>query len=375
MKRILIFGLGERGKKLIAHCLKYKCRDIIVAIIDNNIMQEFYCGIPVIYPENIINYVYDEIWVCTIYYPEIKKQLIEEYEISEQKIVYVEPVMPILEERLHKHYEKALNKKVEVSDELKEVLNYISLHHAQMYCYPFYDEYLNKMDVPVFFEESCQLFYVYYDLKKMYFSKKIDSERKVRHYFNLIRMEQDSRSPHCYWNEKKMEDVTGVGIDVGTSEGIFALKIIEQIEHIYLIEIDEDWIEALQYTFEPFKEKVTIIQGFASDKDDEQCIKLDSLIGERKIDFIKMDIEGEEKNALKGCSKILKNNNVELAICVYHNSEDNDQIGNFLIKQGYNIKNSKGYIVCQGEWELENKQTLYRSKNVGYYLLSEFTYL
>lgn len=41
-------------------------------------------------------------------------------------------------------------------------------------------------------------------------------------------------------------------------------------------------------------------------------------IGLRKVDFIKMDVEGAELEAIKGSEKTLKNNNVRLAIASYH---------------------------------------------------------
>jgi FkbM family methyltransferase len=50
-------------------------------------------------------------------------------------------------------------------------------------------------------------------------------------------------------------------------------------------------------------------------------VKLDDemdRLGISKIDFIKMDIEGAEIEALKGCKKILNSNNLNLAIASYH---------------------------------------------------------
>jgi FkbM family methyltransferase len=52
---------------------------------------------------------------------------------------------------------------------------------------------------------------------------------------------------------------------------------------------------------------------------------LDEFVKENKIskiDFIKADIEGEERNMLKGASWVLKNYAPKLAICTYHNPED-----------------------------------------------------
>lgn len=360
MRRVLVFGFGERGKQLIDEYIHYGGINQIMAIIDNHAIINSYHSIPIIKPKDISCFTYDEIWVCTIYYLEIKKQLMTEYNIPEQKIIYVDPVMPILDERLRKRYRDVLSGENKVSEDLHPLLKYMEKHPARMYCYPFFDEYIFRDDIPVYFDKEYQLFYAYYDSKKMYFSKQYNTEQKVRSYFNSILMEQDFRSPHCYWSDDEMKNLSGVGLDVGTAEGIFALKIIEQVEHIYLIEVDKNWIEALECTFSPFKDKVTIVSKFASDQDEGQSIRLDSLMKSRRVDFIKMDIEGEEIKALDGCHYILENNNVQMAICVYHRQEDNERIRNLLLKYGYHIKNSEGYVICQGEWELEENQTDFR---------------
>ena len=49
---------------------------------------------------------------------------------------------------------------------------------------------------------------------------------------------------------------------------------------------------------------------------------IDNMIGE-KVDFIKMDIEGAEQDAIEGAQRVLlKQYNPILAICVYHKAED-----------------------------------------------------
>lgn len=357
MKNILVFGAGERGKKLTDQYIEYAGTHKICALVDNNPSADDYHGIPMIQPRKIAEFDYDEIWVCTIYYPQVKKQLIEEYHIDENRILYVEPVIPVLEERIRKKYEAAATENR--TNDLSEVLAYIKEHPVHMYCYPFYDEYIHR-DTPVCYDEEKHLYYVLHHSQKMYFSKKMDTEQKVRNYYNAVVMEQDARSPHCYWSGSCMKNIFGVCVDVGAAEGIFALEIIERVEHIYLIEVDEDWIEALTYTFEPFKEKVTIVRKFITDKNCGAFTTLDRLFDGTRVDFIKMDIEGEEYKALQGANGLLQNQNPRLAVCVYHHQDDNHTIGTWLRDKGYQVENSSGYILCQGEWELDKDETDFR---------------
>lgn len=53
-----------------------------------------------------------------------------------------------------------------------------------------------------------------------------------------------------------------------------------------------------------------------------EVFALDDILMEDNIDYIKMDVEGEELGALKGAEKILKTKRPLLAICLYHKPED-----------------------------------------------------
>ncbi len=359
MKRVVIFGLGEMGKKLAEECLKYDAGVEVLAIADNRAKTAQYHGIPVILPSEIGKLPYNEIWICTVYFKEIMQQLSDEYGVEREQMHFMEPVVPILENRLRKKYQAQLNRGEMPAGELAEVLQYLKQKPLRMYCYPFYDEYLYR-DTPVFYDEKARLYYGLYENKKMYLAKRFDSEQKARAYFNAVLMEQDSRSPHCYWNDENMKQLVGIGVDVGAAEGIFTLKIIDHAEHIYLAEVDSEWIDALHYTFEPFEEKVTIIPKFIAGNDDEQSVRLDTLLKESRLDFLKMDIEGMEYQALEGAENLLASNNVKLALCVYHEKNDNQRITDWLRKRGYYTHNSDGFIVCQGDWELEKEDVDFR---------------
>ena len=49
---------------------------------------------------------------------------------------------------------------------------------------------------------------------------------------------------------------------------------------------------------------------------------LDAMLGDEKVSFIKLDIEGAELEALKGASKIIQRDTPRMAICIYHKPED-----------------------------------------------------
>lgn len=189
----------------------------------------------------------------------------------------------------------------------------------------FVDKYF-KYNTEIFLENKCNLYYVMHNGKKMYMKRSFTKD-EISNYYKSIIIEQDSNSPHCYFPEKvNMYDKTLV--DCGVAEGNFCLDYVEDIKEAFLFEPDEEWLEALQYTYEPWRDKIHIIPKFVGSKDnteDNKHICLDSYFEHKniKIDYLKMDIEGAEVAAIKGAKKCLqRNNKVTLLICAYHNKED-----------------------------------------------------
>ena len=194
------------------------------------------------------------------------------------------------------------------------------------------------------FDEQHKLYYVYHQGHKLYISRSYKTRESVRDYYRSILLEQDKRSPHRYMNENFNVNTGDVVVDIGVAEGNFSLEIIQRVSKIYMIEADDNWIEALKLTFAPFENKVIIIKGFMSSYNEGKLITLDSVIHE-PVNFIKMDIEGNEWDGLRGAVKVLQiSGDVKMAICAYHSDFDQELIENFLSKHNFEFEHSSGYM-------------------------------
>ena len=167
--------------------------------------------------------------------------------------------------------------------------------------------------------------------------KMIDDASKLQ-YFDLPELEKHKTHDEVF-------------VDAGAFDGqtsAMFVKWAEKYEKIYALEPDPQNRGKCQKTLEdigaeyeilPFgtwdgNEQLSFVSGLngASHVGDDiresaesqimiQVDKLDNLIHE-KVSFIKMDIEGAEKKALKGAEKLIKTWKPKLAVCVYHKRED-----------------------------------------------------
>ncbi len=212
------------------------------------------------------------------------------------------------------------------------------------YPYKFALEYKN-IDVNYLFDHQHELYYVLHQGKKLYFPQGYRTTDIQRIYKNLI-IEQDARSPHRY--VQSYDELTGKTLlDIGAAEGIFTLTVIECIQYAYLFECDGKWVKALEATFAPWKEKITIVKKLVGNVTNETSITIDDFFSEQQPArlFLKMDIEGCEKAALKGAKNILENApGFNCSICTYHRKDDARQISAILSDAGLEIKFTEGYL-------------------------------
>lgn len=224
-----------------------------------------------------------------------------------------------------------------------EYLRYIRKHGYRRHLFTFAEEY-EGWEPEVLRDPDIGLHYVVTrEKRRLYFKRNLPPAKIARLYKSLV-MEQDKRSPHCYWQDPS--EYRGASIaDVGSAEGFSSLQAIEDAEHVYLFETDKEWEEALKATFKPWHEKVTIVPKFVSDRDSNGTVKLDTFFDKtafKKL-FIKMDIEGAEPLAIRGALGLLRRNNIHFAICTYHN-DDHKTVPLMLRKNGCDVIEQFGYF-------------------------------
>lgn len=234
------------------------------------------------------------------------------------------------------------------SKEISDAVQYISSHPLTTFFGVFQEKYLADK-VKVYTDHTNGLPYVITDSKKLYF-KRSHNKRTVQLMFNSLIIEQDDHSPHCYTDNDFQVINDEILADIGCAEGYFSLINIEKSKKVYLFEHDTEWIEALEATFTPWKDKIRIIPKFVSDKNNSNEISLDNYFMEidEKPSFYKIDVEGAEASVLKGM-KVLLREPVKVALCTYHNHHDYDIFSRFFEDNLFHYRPNSGVMIYQND--------------------------
>lgn len=227
----------------------------------------------------------------------------------------------------------------------KEELDYLfKKNKINVFLYDYTDKYKNIVVNPTF-DENKNLVYILHNNKKLYFPRNRTIDDIIYTYRELL-SEQDQNSPHYYFSEKFSFSSGDIFVDVGSAEGMISLNVIEKAKFVYLFETDEQWIEALNATFEPWKDKVVIINKFASNKKTDSTIMLDDILkGHTENLFFKMDVEGAEREVLDGAKIVLSQNNCKVSCCTYHRQNDAVSLKSFFHEYKYITEFSEGYML------------------------------
>lgn len=224
------------------------------------------------------------------------------------------------------------------TDPLIDKINYAVLPYPFILSYDYHK-------VEVYKDEKAGMFFVYLDGKKLYYHRGFTNIENVKKSFTFLCAEQNVDSPHRYLDENFTVTTEDVVADIGAAEGNFSLLIVDKVKELIIVEADAVWVEALHKTFEPWKEKVTIINKFAGSDNNDKTITIDKLETNNKLTMLKMDIEGAEVDVLNCVQTYLMQNKIKMAITTYHKQTDAEEIENLLVQNKYYTRFSKGYML------------------------------
>lgn len=215
----------------------------------------------------------------------------------------------------------------------------------EVFPYEWVKEY-DDFGTEVFTDKELKMKYVLHNGKRLYFPKGYSAKFIQRYYRSLV-VEQDKRSAHHYFSDDEQCIEGSVFVDVGAAEGIISLNVVDKAEKIVMFECNDAWLEALNATFAPWKEKIQIIRKFAGNCDNENMISLDKYFEDEshlQNIVLKLDVEGAEQAVLSGAKTLLEKNVIAAYICTYHNDNDYDLLVKLIEKFPFEIKESDGYM-------------------------------
>lgn len=157
---------------------------------------------------------------------------------------------------------------------------------------------------------------------------------------------------HFYEIPETRVQADDIVVDCGAAEGLFSLIVKDRCQHVYIIEPLSNFLQSLSKTFLKFN-NVTIIPmalGSSAGKvyitnegmetkissiPTENIIKIETIDNlffhqNKKITYIKADIEGYELEMLKGARLTIERYHPTIAITTYHHLADAHLISIFL---------------------------------------------
>lgn len=208
-----------------------------------------------------------------------------------------------------------------------------------------FTEHYHISDIKVKYDPREKLKYVIHAEKRLYFPD--GSEASIKRQYHQLLIEQDPESPHRYFSDGYEFEDGMIFVDVGAAEGLLSLEVVERAKEIYLFECDKAWIRALSATFRPWKDKVHIIPKYAGRKCGRNCVALDSFFAgkEKERFFIKMDVEGMEKEVLEGAQSLLRNKRQRVVCATYHRQDAAKILREYFRYLNYTTEFSKNYIL------------------------------
>ena len=232
--------------------------------------------------------------------------------------------------------------------EIEEMVKRIKkTHRLDMFNYDYVDKY-DDLSIDIKYDARHKLFYSHHNNHIMYYKKSLNSKRKVTAYYKSLLYDQDIDSPHRYLTEDFSID-GGVVVDAGVAEGSFIIDNLDKASMFIGIECDEEWLKALELTFEKEIEqgKVIIFPQMLGDSASDKMTTIDDLyLRFPGISFVKMDIEGYEQKACKNSLIWLEksDSDAKMVVCTYHTPEAYDELVE-IFGDHFKIETTRRYMI------------------------------
>jgi hypothetical protein len=251
-----------------------------------------------------------------------------------------------------------------LTNEESEALGFFKNHRYSSFPFKWslkYDRYFPD----IYLDETNSFHYVMFEGKKLYFPKKYSPHQIIWTVRSILK-EQDVRSAHLYLTSEFQIEEETIMIDGGVAEGSLPLSLIEKLKQLYLIECNLEWIEALNLTFAPWRDKVEIIGKYLSDTTNDQNVCIDELLEVKEDEkyFVKIDVEGYEKLALKGMTEFFqKVKKLKMCLCTYHKENDAKDLEQFVIEKKLIYEFSDSHLLYDNEDKVPTfRKALIRAK-------------
>ena len=348
MKEIFLWGSGHIANMALTSAKENGINLIenetfrIKGIIDNNLSKTggYFHDFRIVSPGEAIDEGFDYISILMENEWDVSIQAKYGYRIEEEKVKDKNFFLKLL-----------LIEKYRNSNDAETIatVDYLKEHDISMF-----NQHIpeRKAVHPVIWDKKLNLPYIEFnditDMKqRMYFPRNYQFERRDGMQFcSDMNWEQLPTSPHRYTDNNHNIVEGDIIVDGGLCEGNFALKYASIVSKMYLFEPDWWWDEPNYYTFLPFKDKTVYSHKALSNYDSRLCTRIDSIIpNEERIDFIKMDIEGHETDAIEGAEQTFKRNNVKASVCCYHRQDDKKLIERRFSELGYRTRATGGNVV------------------------------
>lgn len=225
--------------------------------------------------------------------------------------------------------------------------------HARLKVFP-YEKTRDFPTVDVHFDCERSLPYVLHANKRLYYPADWGHGRVAYSYLNTVAEEGIlgngclEKSPHNYVNECFPVKAGAVVCDFGAAEGLMALHFAEQASQLVIGECDRSWMDALRATFRPYSEKTTFVTEPLGMGADGMAFShfLPAPATAHVPFFIKFDIEGAERFAIREAEEFFKTHeDVTVACAAYHRQDDAQILEEMFRGWGYETAFSEGAML------------------------------